>query len=77
MESNMDTGVTNPPTKTRNRRRADHTQANEAAQAGIPAHEIARRAYELFAERGAVHGHDIEDWLAAERELTRGRKTES
>ena len=31
--------------------------------------EIAARAYELFVERGGVHGSDIEDWLIAEREL--------
>ena len=30
---------------------------------------IARRAYELFLERGGEHGHDLEDWLQAEREL--------
>jgi hypothetical protein len=30
---------------------------------------IAERAYELFLERGAEHGHDLEDWLRAEREL--------
>ncbi len=34
--------------------------------------EIARRAYELYLERGGTHGYDIEDWLNAEREL-RGR----
>ena len=31
--------------------------------------DVARRAYELFLERGGQHGHDIEDWLRAEREL--------
>jgi hypothetical protein len=30
---------------------------------------IANRAYELFLARGGVHGHDAEDWLAAENEL--------
>jgi hypothetical protein len=30
---------------------------------------IACRAYELFLERGAQHGHDLDDWLQAEREL--------
>jgi hypothetical protein len=33
---------------------------------------IARRAFERFVARGASHGRDVEDWLAAEREL-RGR----
>lgn len=31
--------------------------------------EIERRAYELFESRGRELGHDIDDWLAAEREL--------
>ncbi len=30
---------------------------------------ITRRAYESFVERGSVHGHDLDDWLSAEREL--------
>jgi hypothetical protein len=33
--------------------------------------EIARLAYEFYEERGRVDGHDLEDWLAAERELVR------
>jgi len=31
--------------------------------------EIGRRAYEIFLERGSVHGHDLDDWLQAEHEL--------
>lgn len=30
---------------------------------------IAKRAYELFLQRGGEHGRDWEDWLTAEREL--------
>lgn len=30
---------------------------------------IARRAYEIFENRGRAHGHDVEDWLRAESEL--------
>jgi len=30
---------------------------------------IARRAYELYCARGGQDGHDVEDWLTAEREL--------
>ncbi len=30
---------------------------------------IRMRAYQLFEERGCEHGHDLEDWLAAESEL--------
>jgi hypothetical protein len=42
----------------------------------IPSHEqIELRAYEIFLERGGQDGHDLEDWVAAERELN-GRKAE-
>ncbi|MDH5576601.1 MAG: DUF2934 domain-containing protein [Nitrospirota bacterium] len=30
---------------------------------------IAERAYELHRHRGGHHGQDLEDWLAAEREV--------
>lgn len=29
----------------------------------------ARRAYELYQQRGGAHGHDVEDWLEAERQI--------
>lgn len=29
--------------------------------------EIARVAYELYKKRGRAHGHDLEDWLEAEK----------
>jgi hypothetical protein len=35
----------------------------------VTVNDIARRAFELFCERGSAHGHDVEDWLQAEREL--------
>src|SRR5215510_2812218 len=31
--------------------------------------DVARRAYELFLTRGRAEGHDVEDWLEAERQL--------
>ena len=34
--------------------------------------EIARRAYELFLQRGSVPGHETDDWLQAEAELSAG-----
>jgi hypothetical protein len=35
-----------------------------------PTHdEIARRAYQLYEERGGEHGRAWEDWFQAEREL--------
>ena len=30
---------------------------------------VARLAYARFEARGRTHGHDVEDWLSAEREL--------
>ena len=36
---------------------------------------VAVRAYEIFLEKGSVHGYDIEHWLQAERELLNGRLT--
>lgn len=32
--------------------------------------EVRLRAYEIFVARGYTHGADLEDWFAAERELT-------
>ena len=40
--------------------------------ASIHEEEIAQRAYELFVARGGEHGHDLEDWLEAERSLQKG-----
>ena len=31
--------------------------------------EVAKRAYELFLQRGGGHGQDWDDWLSAERQL--------
>jgi hypothetical protein len=33
--------------------------------------DVARRAYELFQARGGEPGHELENWLEAERELGR------
>lgn len=30
---------------------------------------IALRAHQVFLERGGTHGQDLQDWLAAKREL--------
>ncbi len=43
---------------------------SDVASTELPSkEEIERRAYELYLARGGAHGHDIEDWLEAEREL--------
>ena len=68
-----------PPRTTETRRRTtlvERTQPREIHDA------IAKRAYELYVQRGGDPGRDWEDWFAAERELgspagygvTRGRE---
>ncbi len=37
--------------------------------------EIARLAYQIYEMRGRREGHDLEDWLTAERELRRRRSS--
>jgi hypothetical protein len=36
---------------------------------GVGEAGIARRAFELYSDRGCEDGHDVDDWLNAEREL--------
>jgi hypothetical protein len=33
--------------------------------------EIRRRAFEIHIERGGIHGCDLDDWMQAEKELTK------
>jgi hypothetical protein len=35
----------------------------------VSARDIARRAHEIYVDRGCADGFDREDWLRAEREL--------
>lgn len=35
----------------------------------ISEEEIARRAHQLYVQRGGEHGRDVEDWVRAENEL--------
>jgi hypothetical protein len=36
------------------------------------AERIAKRAYEMAAQRGFTPGHELQDWLQAEREIEAG-----
>ena len=38
-------------------------------------HKIALRAYDRYCERGRIDGFDLEDWLAAEREVLQEHST--
>ena len=42
-----------------------------------PHEQIRRRAYQLYEERGRDDGHDLDDWLRAEREVAGGRTRKS
>lgn len=39
--------------------------------------EIRRRAYDRYLARGRDPGRDVDDWLAAEREMRDGRRDDS
>lgn len=47
----------------------DRTRREATQRPATTDAEIARRAYDLYLARGCEHGHDVEDWLQAEREL--------
>jgi hypothetical protein len=40
-----------------------------AQQASVTNNDVARRAYDLYLARGCEDGHDVDDWIQAEREL--------
>jgi len=46
------------------------TRYTDAQEGPTPA-QIARLAYHFYDTRGRQDGHDVEDWLLAEEELTR------
>jgi hypothetical protein len=44
----------------------------------LPTHEeIALRAFEIYMKRGGGNGGELDDWLAAEKELTESREAEA
>jgi hypothetical protein len=45
---------------------------NGSADTLNDADAVARRAYEIYQNRGGNHGADLDDWLEAERQLRRG-----
>jgi DUF2934 family protein len=46
-------------------------ESTEEQHQGIVLSTIAKRAHEIFEERGCKHGFELEDWLTAEQELWR------
>jgi hypothetical protein len=45
------------------------SSAGEAFASDVSESDIARRAFELYCDRGCEHGQDVDDWLRAEDEL--------
>jgi DUF2934 family protein len=43
--------------------------SRSAIRKGPVAEDIELRAYQIYLGRGAAHGHDLEDWLQAERQV--------
>ena len=57
------------------RRRADNVLTMSSRDSGVNVlppdrDDVARRAFELYCARGCEDGHDVDDWLSAERELS-------
>jgi hypothetical protein len=47
-----------------------------SAPSDVSQDRVAQRAYELYCARGCEDGHDLDDWLQAERDV-RGAATSS
>jgi DUF2934 family protein len=48
---------------------ADDRSEKSPRAAFVVDSDIARRFYDQYFARGRKHGHDVEDWVQAEREL--------
>lgn len=47
-----------------------------AARKNPIAEDIELRAYHIYLQRGEAHGHDLDDWLQAERQVLAGLKND-
>jgi Protein of unknown function (DUF2934) len=54
---------------TQTKKVASNTPASPVTRRQPSQDDIARRSYEIFLERGGIHGNDIEHWAQAERDL--------
>jgi len=52
------------------RKRTSKASIANGGSVSPTADQIRVRAYELYLERGGGHGNDLDDWFAAERELS-------
>jgi hypothetical protein len=65
------TGAIDKPLESPGKLTSDYQVDDDWAELGVPTNEeIARRAYELYLERGQIPGHHDEDWAQAEKELS-------
>ena len=49
---------------------------SDAKNHAVSTEEIARRAHEIYVERGGEDGHDLDDWYRAEKELAARKENE-
>ena len=56
-------------TDERTARAADRVLKSPNRSANVTDSDVACRAYERYLARDCQHGHDVDDWLQAEREL--------
>ena len=47
----------------------DRVSESRIQPATVTHDDVASRAYDIYVERGWEDGHDVDDWLQAEREL--------
>ena len=52
-----------------NSRRPPIDSGSYPGQSTISQDDIRHRAYELYVQRGAISGYEVENWLRAKREL--------
>lgn len=48
---------------------AKHRASKKENTELVSQEKIAQRAYQIWQERGCIHGHDCDDWDQAEQEL--------
>lgn len=66
--------ITEEPPKTASTTPATQGSTPPVPSTGDPAitqQDVATRAYDRYVTRGREDGHDLDDWLEAERELRR------
>ncbi len=58
-----------PSTSHKTTRKTEAPKVLSRPSVEVSVEAIARLAFAKFVERGYVHGHHVQDWLAAEAEL--------